>query len=135
MPFFIAAAALAVGSAAAGAIGGSKKRKAARARAQIGRITRVQQRRAFLNKFRQAQAAVLVTGVASGAGIESSAVRGQQASNITQRAVALTENIEQEKLQEIAGKKEEEAGKFALASDVLSTGASLFASAGAGGDE
>ena len=66
MPFFIAAAALAVGSVALGAAAGSKKRKAARARAQIGRISRVQQRRAFLNKFRQAQAATLVAGVASG---------------------------------------------------------------------
>lgn len=132
MAFFIAAAALAVGSGAAGAIGGSKKRKAARARAQITRITRVQQRRAFLNKFRQAQASALVAGQASGAGLESSAIRGQQASNITQRGVALTENIEQQKLEEVAGKKEEEAGKFALASDLLSTGASLFAAGGEG---
>jgi hypothetical protein len=132
MAFFIAAAALAVGSAAAGAIGGSSKRKAARAREQINVITRIQQRRAFLNKFRQAQASVLVSGVASGAGIESSAVRGQQASNITQRGVALTENIEQEELQKTAAKASERAAKFDIASDALSTGASLFLAGSSG---
>jgi hypothetical protein len=126
MPFFVAAAVLGGISLGFGASAASKKRKAARARQQIGKISRVQQRRSFLNKFRTAQAQALVAGQASGAGLESSALRGQQASNVTQRGVALGENIEQERLLVRAESKEEDAAKLGFASDVFATGSSLF---------
>jgi len=70
----------------------SKAGKAANAaQLKATRLKNEQAKRQFMRKFRQAQAANLTAGIASGVGLESSTVAGQAASFKTQAGVALSE--------------------------------------------
>ena len=79
---------ISIGSKIVSGIFGHKKAKAAsRARAaaaNVERIRNLQSRRKFLREFRQAQAAALVSGAATGGGLDSSLTQGQLASANTQ---------------------------------------------------
>ncbi len=78
-----------------GAIAGSKAKKASkranRAQRAINKLKNEQSKRAFLRKFRQAQAAALVSGISSGVTTESSGVQGALASQATQASIAIAE--------------------------------------------
>jgi hypothetical protein len=83
-----------VGAAASlrGRVKARSKFKKARKLSRLNQqLTFVQQRRAFIRQARQAQAANLVAGVATGADLASSAFQGSQASLKTQTATALGE--------------------------------------------
>ena len=66
-------------------------RRAAWDKRQIQKIQRFQQGRAFMNRFHAAQGAVLAGGAVSGAGLGSSGVQGQLASQATQARVGMKE--------------------------------------------
>jgi len=82
--------------AAFGKVGGATFRKgaqhdldrAARRRREGATVRNIQRRRAFIRKARAAQAENLVAGVATGAGLESSAFQGTRASLQTQTEFA-----------------------------------------------
>lgn len=87
-----AVAAIAVGGQL---VAGSKAKKASkranRAQREINRLKNEQARRAYMRSFRQAQAAALVGGIASGAGLESSLVQGTLTSQHSQTITAQSE--------------------------------------------
>jgi hypothetical protein len=125
MPAFAIAAAAKVISLGL-SFGARKKRKrAARLQQQIQAISSRQRRRAFIRRFREAQAAALVSGVASGAGLESSAVAGTIASQRTQRGVAEGEFIDQSRLSAAAGSSLQRAGNLEFAAGAFDVGASF----------
>lgn len=76
-------------------LSGKKAKKASKAanaaQRKINRLKNEQSKRAFLRQFRQAQAAALVSGVASGVTIESSGVQGTLAGQFSQKETALSE--------------------------------------------
>ncbi len=76
-------------------VSGAKAKKASkRANASqraINRLKNKQAKRAFLRQFRQAQAAALVGGVASGVDIASSGVQGTLSSQTSQGITAVSE--------------------------------------------
>ena len=104
-------------SGIAGAIFGSKKRKAAAraaaARNDITKIQKMQAKRAFFNKFHAAQADALTAGVNTGADLGSSGVQGQLASQATQARVGVAELNRMEGLDAIAGRYDAKAAKYA----------------------
>ena len=98
----IFAAVIAVASIAGSLIQGQKAKKASkkanRAQRAINRLKNAQQKRAFLRRFRQAQAAALVGATASGVDVESSLTQGTLASQQTQNIVAGAEFKEFDRL-------------------------------------
>lgn len=79
-----------------------KRRRAVKLQRTIRAISNVQRKRAFLNRFRSAQAETLIAGVASGAGLESSGVQATLASQVTQRNIGVSEFEEQQRLSQRA---------------------------------
>ncbi len=81
-----------------------KRREAAKIQRTIKAISTRQRKRAFLNRFRAAQADTLIAGVASGAGLESSGVRATLASQETQKNIGIAEFEQQQRFaQEASG--------------------------------
>lgn len=121
-----AVAAAAQGIKAIAGLGAAKKRKrAAKLQQQITAISNKQRRRAFLQRFRQAQADALSASVASGAGLESSAVRGTLASQRTQRNVAEGEFVDQARLGAAAASSLSKAADFDLVGGLAGTAGTL----------
>ena len=79
-----------------------KRRTAAKLQRTIRAISSVQRKRAFLNRFRSAQAETLVAGIASGVSLESSGIRATLASQETQRNIGISEFEEQQRLSQRA---------------------------------
>lgn len=104
-------------SGIAGAIFGSKKRKAqrraAQARNDITKIQKMQAKRQYFNRFYAAQADALTAGVNTGADLGSSGVQGQLASQATQARVGVAELNRMEGLDAIAGRYDAKAAKYA----------------------
>jgi len=112
-----------------------RRRQAGRLQREIRLISRVQQRRQFVNRFRQAQAEALSGGVATGAGLGSSAVQGILASQATQFGVATGEFEEQVRLEARAGQRLASAQRFEAGAGVLQAGASFALAFPKGGGE
>lgn len=93
---------IAVASVVGSLIQGNKAKKASkkanRAQRAINRLKNAQQKRAFLRRFRQAQAAALVGATASGVEVESSLTQGTLASQKTQNIIAGAEFQEFDRL-------------------------------------
>ena len=87
----VLAATLFAGSSILSSQSARRKRRAARMRQQITKIRNFQQSRAFMNKFYQAQGQAMAAGAVSGAGLGSSGVQGQLASQATQARVGMQE--------------------------------------------
>lgn len=90
-----AAVAISAGSAYASHRAGKKaakaQKKANEAQRKINKLKNFQAKRQFLRNFRQAQANVLSSAIASGVGIDSSAFQGTQQSQMQQANVAVKE--------------------------------------------
>jgi len=129
---FIAAAS-AVGSLVSGKKAKKAQKKANAAQRKINRLKNEQAKRAFLRKFRQQQAAALVSGVAAGVGIESSTVQGELSSGRSQRTTAVGEFGE---LDALGGAQEAAQNQAASANFQGSVFGAVgaFASSKAGGD-
>ncbi len=94
-----ATAAVGVGLSIHEAKKGTKAGKRANAALRAAnRLKNKQAKRAFLRNFRQAQASTLVSAVAAGVGIDSSAFQGTLSSQKTQTRVALDEFAEADQL-------------------------------------
>jgi len=115
---------------------GVKAGKAANAaQLKATRLKNAQAKREFMRKFRQAQAANLTAGIASGVGLESSTVAGQAASFSTQAATALAEFKQFDELgAEVSAQRNRQASANAQAAvfGAVSSFASKFISFGGG---
>ena len=122
-----------IGSKIVSSIFGAKKnkakKKARKAGANIEKVRNLQAKRAFLRNYRQAQAAALVGGVASGVSVDSSAVKGTQASQQTQAQFGSFEQDVLGSYARAAGKHLDRAGRFqafasaaALVGDIAGSG-------------
>ena len=114
-------------SAIFGAKASSKRRKAARARKEITKITNFQQRRKFINDFITAQGQVLARGATSGIDIASSSTQGQLASQRTQATTGLIEQDRQRVLGEQAASLDQKANRLSATGALAGT---LLAGAG-----
>lgn len=136
---------MAVFTAAVAAVGiagklfaGNKAKKASKranaAQRAINKLKNKQAKRAFLKKFRQAQAAALVGGIGSGVSVESSGVQGTLAGQATQARTAVSEFNQFDKLgaQQTAALNKQASANFAgsvfgsVASFALSKGGGDF---------
>ncbi len=81
---------------------GKKATKASQAaneaQRKANKLRNKQAKRAFLRKFRQSQANIVVSSVAAGVGLESSAFQGSLSSEVSQRDTALREFKEADEL-------------------------------------
>jgi len=98
----IAALAVSAGSAVAGLKAGKKSQKAQQAanaaQMKANRLKNLQAKRSFLRGFRQAQANVLSTSIASGIGLGSSRTQGTLSSERSQAGLATREFAEADRL-------------------------------------
>lgn len=105
------------------------------AQKKINRLRNAQNKRAFLRNFRQSQANVLSSAIASGIGLESSRTRGTIASEKSQRDLAVSEFAEADRLGgEVADFRTAAAGSQARAQrfSALASFATNFISFGGG---
>ena len=119
----IIAAAVAVGGTAKSAIDSRKAKKAGQranaAQVKANRIKNAQQKRAFLRKFQQAQAAALAGGIAAGVGIESSLTQGLLSGQATQKAVQIAEFKELDTLGETVLNQRQSQANFQSSSAIF----------------
>lgn len=88
-----------------------EKKRAAAARNKIRKIQQFQEKRKFINDFLTAQSTALAQGALSGAGLGSSGVQGQLASQRTQATAGLDELATQSELGQVANIHEGRASK------------------------
>ena len=119
------AAALNIGSSLLSSQASRRRRRAARMRQQITKIRNFQQTRAFMNKFYQAQGQAMATGAVSGAGLGSSAVQGQLASQATQARVGMREFGEMGELEAGAARADVKASRMAGFGSFLNAAANI----------
>lgn len=131
---FAASTAIKIGTAIFGFGRRKKARKnraiAAKAQSDIARIANRQARRQFIQNFRQAQASAVVSGVASGASLESSAVQGTLGSNTSQAQSAVRDNDRQQTLSKVAGDNLAKASRREFQAGVFDTIGALASSDG-----
>jgi len=135
----IAALAVSAGGAIAGQRAGKKAQKAQaeanRLQMKANRLKNLQQKRGFLRGFRQAQANVLSTAVASGIGLGSSRTQGTLASEKSQAGLAVREFAEFDRLGEGVANAQQRSASQAFRSQTfgaVSSFASQFISFGGG---
>lgn len=121
----VAQAGFAIGSAVFGGKKRKAEKKARTAQANIQKIRNAQEKRKFLQAFRQSQAASLAEGIATGASIDSSATQGKLASTKTQAAFGVFEQGLQERFAAQSSSQLNKADRAGFASDLLSTAGSL----------
>ena len=139
--FAIIAAVTAVASAALSIRAGKKATKAQRvanaAQRKINRLKNKQAKRTFLRSFRQAQANVLTSSVASGAGLESSAFQATTLSEQAQVRLGIKEFKEFDRLGGEFSAAQDRASRQSFKSAAFGTVSSFAASfiGGSGGDK
>jgi hypothetical protein len=81
----------ALASARSAKKGSKAQQRGNEAQREINKLKNKQSKRAFMRKFRQAQAMALQQSIARGIGLESSVTQGTRSSQLTQGLVGVTE--------------------------------------------
>lgn len=115
---YVAAAVVAAASAYESSVQAKKAQKARnranQAARDINKIRNTQSKRAFLKKFRAAQANTIAAGVAAGIGLDSSAIRATRSAQASQRALAIGEFDEMQDLSDEQLRYNRKAGQYGL---------------------
>lgn len=102
-----------------------RKRRADRMRQEIKRIQNFQARRQFMNQFLTAQGNTLAAGAVSGAGLGSSGVQGQLASQGTQARVGMRETDRMDELDTGANRADVKASRLSSYGSLLGTAGNI----------